>query len=56
MYTKVIYSKNKHVYKGNLLQKMNCSRKDSKTFWKLLDKLEHKQDNTIFTNNISEET
>ena len=34
---------------------MNWSRKDSKTFWKLLDKLEHKQDNTIFTNSISEE-
>ena len=46
---------NKHAYKGNLLQKINWSRKDSTTFWKLLDKLEHKQDNTIFTNNISEE-
>ena len=45
----------KHAYKGYLLQKMNWSRKDSKTFWKLLDKLEHNQDNTIFTNNISEE-
>ena len=33
---------------------MNWSNKDGKTFWKLLDKLENRQDSTIFTNHIPE--
>ena len=33
---------------------MNQSKKDSKTFWKLLDKMEKKQDDTIFKQSISE--
>ena len=35
------------------MQKLNHSKKDSKTFWKLLDKLERKQDDTTFKQGIS---
>ena len=34
---------------------MKLSKKDSKRFWKLLDKLDHKPNETIFKNNISQE-
>ena len=34
---------------------MNHSKKDSKKFWKLLDKMERKQDDTIFKQGISEQ-
>ena len=34
---------------------MNWGKKDGKTFWKLLDKFEHKQDNKAFKSAISED-
>ena len=45
---------NKLSYKNTIIDKINWSNKNGKTFWKLLDKLDHKQDSTIFTNSISE--
>ena len=34
---------------------MHCSKKESKTFWKLLDKLDKKKDDNVFKEGISEE-
>ena len=42
-------------YKNRLMDEMNQSKKDSKKFWKLLDKLEQKQDDTIFKQGISDQ-
>ena len=47
---KKIVADNKRFYKNTLIDKMNCSNKNAKEFWKLLDKLGHKQDNIIFSN------
>ena len=40
--------KNKLAYKESILQKMKWSRKNTNLFWKLLEKLEHKQNDDIF--------
>ena len=45
--------KNKWTYKNALIQKMSWSVKESKTFWKLLDKLDKKRDDNIFKEGIS---
>ena len=47
--------KSKFTYKDEILQKMNLNRKDSRQFWKLLDKLEHKENDEIFKVAISDE-
>ena len=47
--------KNKLTYKETIVNKMQMSKKDSKSFWKLLDKLDDKQRDTHLKNNISEE-
>ena len=52
---KHLTKKKKLSYKHNILEKMKLSKKDSKRFWKLLDKLDHKPNETIFKNNISQE-
>ena len=43
----------KSTYKETILHKMNWGKKMSNEFWKLLDKLEHKQNDTIFMKGIS---
>ena len=45
--------KNKWAYKNSLIQKMNWGKKESKTFWKLLDKLDKKKDDHIFKEGIA---
>ena len=52
-FKKIVRNK-KVAYKDKIMEKMNWSSKDSKKFWKLLDKMDQKQDNSIFTKNISE--
>ena len=47
--------KNKWEYKNTLIQKMSWSKKESKTFWKLLDKLDKKKDDNVFKEGISGE-
>ena len=48
--------KNKWAYKNSLIQKMKWSKKEGKTFWKLLDKLDKKkEDDHIFNEGISGE-
>ena len=44
----------KIAYKDKVMEKMYWSKKDSKSFWKLLDKIDHKHDDSIFINSISE--
>ena len=51
---KKMVQKNKREYKNAIIVKMNYSKKESKTFWKLLDKLDKKKDN-VFREEISEE-
>ena len=43
----------KRCYKENILDQLNCSKKNSKIFWKLLDKLEPKQNDDLFKKGIS---
>ena len=45
---------NKFSYKNDLMEKMNQSKKDSKTFWKLLGKMEKRPDESNFKQSISE--
>ncbi len=47
--------KNKITYKEEILQKMYLSRKNSRQFWKLLGKLEHKESDEIFKQAIPDE-
>ena len=47
--------KNKMNFKSSIFQKMNWYRNDSKLFWKLLDKLEKRQNDDIFKEVISGE-
>ena len=51
---KLLVRKNKQTYKESILQNMNLSVKDSKKFWKLLEKLEHKENDEIFKLSISD--
>ena len=37
------------------MEQMNQSKKDSKKFWKLLDRMEQKQDDSVFKQSISEQ-
>ena len=46
--------KNKKRYKEEILASMNLSRKNSRQFWKLLEKLEHKENDEIFKQAIPE--
>ena len=54
-FLKNLVRKNKREFKHNLLEQMKLNRKDGKIFWKLLDKMEQKEDDTIFKANISAE-
>ena len=44
---------NKTKYKNDLMSQMQQSRKDSKKFWRLLDKMEKRSDDTVFKQGIS---
>ena len=46
---------NKMCYKKDILQKMEMSKKDSKLFWKYVNKLEEKNDGNNFKEAITEE-
>ena len=46
--------KNKASYKENILNSMKLSRKDSRQFWKLLEMLEHKENDDIFKQAITD--
>ena len=50
---KNVVKRNKMKFKDGLLQEMNWKKKDAKTFWKLLDKLDQKQGDDILKENIS---
>ena len=45
--------RNKAKFKNTLLQKMNWNKKNSKIFWRLLDKLDQKQGADVFKESIS---
>ena len=45
---------NKSAYKNDLMKQMNQSKRDSKKFWKLLEKMEKREDDTILKESISE--
>ena len=47
--------KNKDVHKTEILQNMNINRKNSRKFWKLLDKLEGKENDEVFKREIPDE-
>ena len=42
-------------YKNTIMEQMNHSKKDGKKFWKLLDRLERKNDDTSFKKRILSE-
>ena len=48
-----LLKRNKLNYKNKLMDEMNRSKKDSRKFWKLLDKLGPKQDDSAFKQGIS---
>ena len=50
---KRLVKSNKLNYKNKLMDEMNYSKKDSKKFWKLLGKMEQKQDDMVFKQGIS---
>ena len=50
---KRLVRENKTKYKNDLMSKMQQSRKDSKKFWDLLDKMEKRSDDTAFKQGIS---
>ena len=50
---KKLIKRNKKEYKEDIVKQMNYSKNNGKKFWKLLDKLEEKQDDTIFKQGIS---
>ena len=52
---KKLIKSNKYSYKNKLMEQMNYSKRDSKRFWKLLGKMEQKQDDTSFKQGISEQ-
>jgi hypothetical protein len=52
-FLKNVVKRNKIKFKDTLLQEMNWKRKDAKTFWKLLDKLDQKRGDDILKENIS---
>ena len=45
---------NKLKYKSDLMDQMNQSKNDSRKFWKLLDKMEQKKDDTVSARGISD--
>ena len=45
--------KNKTKFKNELMDQMKQSKGDSKKFWRLLDKMEQKKDDTVFRQGIS---
>ena len=51
---KKLVRNNKMKYKNDLMEQMKQSKNDSKKFWKLLDKMEQKEDDTIFKKGISD--
>ena len=50
---KNIVKKKKKEYKTSILDEMKCNRKNSRSFWKILDKLIQKPNNNIFKRGIS---
>ena len=50
---KKLVRENKTKHKNDLMVKMQQSKKDSKKFWKLLDKMEKRSDDTVFKQGIS---
>ena len=52
MFKKII-KRNKSQFKNTLIQKMNWKKKDAKSFWKLLDKLDQKRGGDIFKESVS---
>ena len=52
---KKLVKSNKIAYKNKLIEQMNYSKKDSKKFWKILDKMEQKPDDVFFKRSISEQ-
>ena len=45
---KRLVKKNKIIYKNKILEKMECSKKDAKLFWKYVDKLDGKKQRKYF--------
>ena len=50
---KKLVRSNKSKFKNDLMEQINQSKNDSKKFWKLLDKMEQKKDDTVFKRGIS---
>ena len=50
---KVIIAAKKKKYKQNIMNQMTCNRKNSRCFWKLLDKLDRKKDENAYKKSIS---
>ena len=50
---KTTIKKKKENYKENIIEQLNCSRKNSKTFWKILVKLKPNQNEDVFKKGIS---
>ena len=50
---KKLIRSNKVKFKNDILEQMKQSKSDSKKFWKLLDKLEKKKDDSVFKQGIS---
>ncbi len=52
---KKIVKKNKLDFKKQLMEQMKQSKNDSKKFWKLLDRFERRNDNTVFKEGIKDQ-
>ena len=50
---KKLIQSNKSKYKNDLTEQMKQSKNDSKKFWKLLDRMEQKADDTVFKQGVS---
>ena len=50
---KKLVKANKCIYKNDLMDLLNHTRNDSKKFWKLLDGMEKKKDDSVFKQGIS---
>ena len=54
-YLKRLVKKSKTIYKHRILDKMECSKKDAKLFWKYVDILDGKSNENTFITFITEE-
>ena len=50
---KKLIQSNKSKYKNDLMEQMKQSKNDSKKFWKLLDRMEQRADDTVFKQGVS---